>query len=398
MSGYGAQPFPPGTVPGAPPVAGYGFGEPPVPGIGYYGADGIVTKRVPEEDSWDEYGPIEQMLMSMARNTWLRVEYLNWQVEDPGFEFLGAPLNVQDPQNFVVFDPNNFPQQLGTARVPTLNDIGLDANNGIRLVYGMPLTVGELEFSGFIMEQASDHWEAPELPSVGAPFATLIATPVLTNGTVQNQVLLYDTAYKVDYTSEFYGAQAEVVFDGFGLPGEGLHLRPTIGGRYLNFRESMSQVGVSSAFGTVTPLVTTIDSDTNNHLYGTVLGARLELVHRWFTVGIEPKIGLNLNSYSASVATNNLRQEADPYVKTKEDGTIFSPVAELRAYLRVNVTENFSVFGGYDWFYIGNATRPYDNIYYNDNGLSQPPAIVVDTKHRDLMIHGLMVGGELRFR
>ncbi len=128
------------------------------------------------------------------------------------------------------------------------------------------------------------------------------------------------------------------------------------------------------------------------------VGARLELVHRWFTVGVEPKIGLNFNSYRARVSTDNLRQAADPRVETEEDGTIFSPVAELRAYLRVNVTKNFSVFGGYDWFYMSNVTRPYDNIYYNDNGLAQPPGIVVDTKHRDLMIHGLMVGGELHFR
>ena len=396
----GGQPFPPGTVPGFPPAPapGYGFGEPPVPGVGYYGPDGIITKRVAEEDHWDENGPIERMLISMARNTWVRVEYLHWTIDEPGFEFLGAPLNVQDPQQFVVFDPANFPQQLGTARVPTLDEIGLNDNNGIRLVYGMPLTIGELEFSGFILEQAGDSYRAPELPSPGAPSATLIATPVLTNGGLLNQVFLYDTDYRVDYTSEFSGAHADVVFDGFGMPGEGLHLRPTLGLRYLNLRERMTQVGVSSAFGTVSPLVSTIDSEANNHLYGTMLGARLELVHRWFTVGIEPKFGLNLNSYRASVATDNLRQLADPYVETEEDGTIFSMVGQLRAYLRVNLSKNFSVFGGYDWFYLSDVTRPYDNIYYNDNGLNQLPGIVVDTKHRDMMIHGLMIGGEYHFR
>lgn len=369
-----------------------------VPGQGYYGPDGIITKHAPDEDSWDEAGPLELMLTQAFRRTWFRTEYLLWDIQNPTKERLGAPLaNNVDLNNFTVLDPVFFPQQLGFAHVPTTDRLTLDDTNGVKLTFGIPFGPGELELSGFLLENQGDKDTMPYLPSPAAPFAQFAATTTFTNGQLGSNVLVYDESFVMDYESEVWGADFKYVFDTM-RPGEGIKLRPLVGARFINVREHLIQTGVYNNFRTLPDLVSVIDSEANNHVFGGIVGARLEFVHRWFTVGIEPRAGGGINRYLARVETKNLRSVGDGIVRTEEKDTIFSPVIEGTCFARVHVSENISLSVGYNWLGLYNITRPAENIYYNDNGpLPTPPGVVVNAKTSEMWVRGLMVGGEVRF-
>jgi hypothetical protein len=74
-------------------------------------------------------------------------------------------------------------------------------------------------------------------------------------------------------------------------------------------------------------------------------------------------------------------------------------MAELGVYARIHPKEWFSIHVGYNLIWVGNITRPHDNIYYNDNGpLPTPTGVVLKTNLEDMLIDGLMIGGEIRFK
>lgn len=369
-----------------------------VPGVGYYGRDGIVTRRIPDEESWDEDGPVERLISTVLKNSYFRTEYLFWDIQSPEGLRLGATLaggNV-DPDNIALLDGNN--QVVALGRIPTTDKLQTNDNNGVRLTLGVPLMGGDFELSGFMLEQASDRDRAPDLPS--NPLALIprvVVTSTTTNGAAGSNVFVYDRSYDVDYKSDVWGLDSKYVFDVLS-PDMGLRLRPFLGVRYMNIDEIMTQRGVFDNFGQNVPLTTLIESSSYNNLFGGQIGTRLEFVHPWFTLGAEPRAGLGVNKSKARVQTTNLRSLADGEFTTTQQDTRFTPVFEARLYGQVHLTDYFTLHAGYNWMYIPNLIRANNIINYNDNGLNNPPGVVVDSRTSELTIKGLSVGGEFRFR
>jgi hypothetical protein len=393
----------PGDFGGMPlPAPAYGPAEHFGPGGMWHGGDGIACQTHPGNLDHFYDSPFDNLVKDVAKNSWIRMEYLSWTIKRPGDELLGEPLvlipNPADP--FPIFVGG---EEIGTVRVPTLSPFGLQKNDGIRFTFGVPLTFGSFEASIFALRKPVGVKDAPELPSpafdpIFGVDATLIGTSTLTNGQIGTNVFLYDESFVKTYQSRFWGTEGNLYFDEYA-PGWGMNYEPMIGFRYFNLREQLDQVGVFNNFRTEPDLVSTIRSTTNNNLYGPQIGLRAQWIGKFLTFGVEPKFGLGANTYSAMVRTEQLRSPADPTVVTREERSAIAPFAEVGAYIRAHITDYFTLSVGYNFIWLHNVTRPGNNIRYDDFGpLPQPPGVVLDRKMRDITIDGLTIGGEFRFR
>lgn len=371
------------------------------------GPDGITTERLPTENGWSyEDSPADRFVSLVAKSVWLRLEYMNFNFEDPGKVLLGSAVGgVVDPSKPF---QTTIAGQSATARVPTTDRLHFRDVQGIRGTIGLPTTIGSFEanFMSFQRENADYSQIVPPGPVLNPSAQIQLATTTLTNGKVNDiindtvigtNIFLYDKAFQVFQTTALFGGEANWV--GKSNYEEGLVTRPLAGFRYLDVHESLGQRGTFDQLGALSPaLVSFIDSDANNRVYAPQIGARFEYVTPWLTLGFEPKVAFGVNKYKASVSTFHLRSQADPYVGTDESGTRFSPIGDFSVYSKIHVKDNFTVNVGYQIMVAGGISRPANNIYYNDNGPNNPAAIVVDPSFRRMVWQGLTVGGELKFR
>lgn len=398
VAGLGARMA--GQDPTAPPVSPYTPMYGPiytpasqqVPGVPYYGPDGMITTRIGNEDEWDETGPVEKFLTQLSFNTYWRFEYLLWRIERPGDEYLGAELpSTVNPESFDVFDDQDPPNLLGTGRVFNTRGISLTDNNGLRLTVGVPLTFGAFEVSGFALQQADQLLHSGELPST----SQFVVTPLSQGGAPATTGLRHDQFFDVNYTTDIYGFQTKVIFDR-SPPGEGFKLNPLVGFQFVDIQEQMTQTGGASDISTGGILTSIIDSDTNNNVWGPTVGFRAELVHRWFTVGVEPKVAIAFNNYQARVRTLNLRGTEDGQFTTRDRSIDFSPIFETNAYARLHLSESVTLTAAANYFFVYQVARPVDSIQYGDNGdFPTPPGVVVDADLRDIWFRGLSCGLEI---
>jgi len=369
------------------------------------GVDPGDTWRIPDDSSspYAPYGPEQKF-----DGGFLRTEYLNWNLSDPGNVPLGAPLaGISDPtQLFPVFSPgsNNI---IALARVADTFPISLSDNSGIRVTGGLELVNGgSIEVGAFMLARKSSGYDSKIFENTlvsnpGDPFSlhfvpTTIATSTLTNGQVGNDVLLYNREYGVRYYSQLWGAEANWVgdYDREGL----IWLNPTVGVRYFSLHEKMTQRGVFQDTVIQLPeVVTTIDSVTFNNLYGPQIGTRMEIVSKWINLGVDPKLMFLANTMAGSVTTNHLRSNNDGVFYSSDTTTSLSFGVDIGVNAQVNLSHNFSIRVGYNFIWLNRVTRPEDNIYYNNNGDGAPPAIVEKLEKHDFVVHGVSVGGELRF-
>ena len=145
-------------------------------------------------------------------------------------------------------------------------------------------------------------------------------------------------------------------------------------------------------------LVSDITSNVENRIYAPQIGMRFEWVDQWFTLGVEPKVAFGVNQYDATVRTDRLRSAGDPTVITSANGNHFTPVGDFSFYGKIHLRDNLSVFVSYQVMVASGMSRPADNSFYNDNGSTQPAAIVVDPSFKSMFWQGLTVGGEVKFR
>ena len=488
---YGAGYAPPG---GQVPIAN---GYAPQPGLDYYGdGSGYCPPEYGQQPlPWEREGmsPLKSFLAGPVYNSYFRVEYLSWDVDDVGAGGIGGEhlfsIDQRDRIPFGLFDVDTLLTQ--DLLIPSAEPISFNKTSGLRATYGLPLSFGVFEFSGFALEENQDGIRneipgvttvgtftvqndtffvvPPTVPALSFPFGvdtvplappnvvfippamfpgnpetigtlpfdlvapgvifnvlntTASAIPLTQNGAPGLTALLFDVSYDAAYDSEIWGTEAKLFFE-WGPNFNGMSIRPLVGFRYMSFDERFRQVGFSSLASNIVrtegrlytvadpafaPLGVTqvtqrgpirasiIDSETENTLFGLQVGTRVEYDHKWFSLGVEPRISLGLNDYEAQVTTINLRNATDGVFVTSEDDLTFAPVFDVSLYGKLHVTPYFSLHAGYNFTYLFQVTRPVDNVVYNDNGPAAPPGVVVDAETVDMHIQGLSIGGEFRFR
>ncbi len=362
------------------------------------GPDRFITERLPQDKGWDyEDTPVDRFLSALGKSTYLRLEYMQWNFQDPGNQLLGSSVAGQiDPSQPFRTTINGLP---GTARVPTTEPLHFRDVQGIRGTIGVPTSIGNFEASFFAFDRVhADFFETVAEPLVLNPSAQIqLATSTRLNGQISTNLFLYDASFRIFHNSQIFGGEANWI--GKSPYEEGLIVRPLAGFRYLDIQERLFQQGTFDQQGVlVPPLVSDIDSTVSNQIYAPQIGLRLEFAQRWFTLGFEPKVGFGVNTFDATVGTNQLRSQGDPAVTTRESGTKFSPVGDFSVYGKFHVRDNFSLTGSYQIMVASGISRPATNIFYNDNGSSQPAAIVVNPSFDNMVWQGITIGGELRFR
>ena len=365
------------------------------------GYDGIVTEQLPE-DSGGFYGesPADIFLSRLVKNTWVRLEYLHWNFDRPGDALLGTAVQgVVDPREPFVVTVGT--QQDGVAHVEDLGDLYLRDNQGLRVTVGIPFTTGSIEANAFSFQSGTDSLERIiDPPPTGTLLQEFVATSTFLNGQQSQNLFLYDQSFRADFESDLWGAEVNYLADPL-VPGEGFKIRPLVGFHYWHIEERLTQVGVFDQNGYLvdSPLVSTIDSQAGNRIYAPQLGLRMELVHKWFTIGFEPKIAFGVNVFDAQVLADQIRGFDDPTVVTKERGEKFAPVGDFEVNGRIHVTDALSFFLSYHITVASGITRPQYNIYYNDFGTDAArTGIVVNPAFDHMIMQGLSVGGEFRFR
>jgi hypothetical protein len=360
--------------------------------------DGLMTEQISGDRGFDyEDSPLDRFLIATAKSMWLRGEYLKWNFDGPGNVLLGSPVaGVVDPSKPFQATVAGQP---ATAQVPTTRELRFRDVQGFRGTVGLNTNAGALEANYLIFNRVqSSQFLGVEPANVLAPETQIqFATSTLINGQPSNNVFLYDSSFSMVQNTKMLGAEVNWVAK--SSYEEGFVTRPMLGFRYIDFHETLNQVGVFNQQGQLDPpLVSFIDSDARNRVYAPQLGLRLEMVHRWLTIGFEPKVAFGVNNYKASVGTFHLRSPGDPAVNTAESGSHFAPIGDFSVYGKLNLRDNLSVFGGYQIMIANGISRPANNIFYNDNGSSNPAAIVADASFQRMIWQGFSVGAEWRFR
>ena len=363
-----------------------------------------------------EPSPLEATLEQIFHRSWFRLDYLIWNIDGPRDRLIGvqpAGLATDARLNFPVTIPNDPTLLNQLAFVPDTRKFNFEDNPGVRGTIGIPLTEGTVEISAFLLDQASADvrlngfleplsvTEDPNFTTV--PFSdgfprnfVNVATTLTGGGGVGSNILLYDRDYSAAWTSDMWGAQANFLKSS-RFSGEGFQVEPLIGARYLNLLEVLTIQGGFDGPGPAPQNIRRfIDSNVHNNIFGPQIGLRSQFVHRWFTIGIEPKIALSWNNYEARVRTEQLRTAADPRNDTKQDGTKFAPIAELTGFIRWHLNDSLSFYFATNWMWIDNVSRPLDNISFNSTGPEPAPqGVVVDAQFHDIRVVGISIGGEL---
>jgi hypothetical protein len=391
-SGLAFAQGPQGMVPGCPPgmMPGYGPGCPPG-GPGDY-------QFVEPDIFYDRDAPIDLVFAETLRRGWFRLEFLNWNIKDPGDRLLGAETATVDPrQPFQAFDPGNIPRGPGTlgAFVPDTTDVRFDSLPGMRMTIGAPTQWGAFEADIWaIMNGSTSINEDPEINP--ALLITVIPAVTLTvNGAPSDtQMILFDDGYNAELRSGMWGTQANWIANPV-TPNNTLSLSPIMGIRYVKFDEEL-RISGNDVFSGTSPRIT---SKSNNNFVGPQVGLRATLASKWLSLGLEPKVLLGINRHQDSVRTSQIFDAANPNTLSTNEDTDFAPAFNIPATAKLHVNENFSLFAGYELLWLSNASRATEHIVYDSGPLATDPSQIRVKKHREVVYaHGFMVGGEFRFR
>ncbi len=196
----GPMPYP---AYGAPPATVYGSPA-PMEGVNFW--DDCDNLAVRTEGA---YGPL-----AIIDGTFLRAEYLNWNIKDPGDVLLGAPVaGVTDPsQPFNIFPPNSG-NVIATARIPTTSHINLGDINGVRVTAGGNLTYGgSFEVGAFLLgkKQSGFNINVPDLgqafvvnpgnPLSGHLVPQFVGTSVLRQGQIADDAFQHSGIRSLEFT------------------------------------------------------------------------------------------------------------------------------------------------------------------------------------------------------
>lgn len=357
----------------------------------YHAPAPVYEELVPREDLYGGDPALDLAVRDMMADCWLRFEYLNWTIQEPENELLGAQMATEDPRGlFPAVDrvtgvrPNVF------AFVPDTEDFDLRNQNGLRATIGLPLQAGAFEFSSFLLQQGNHEQRiAPRFDPINL-ILIIPATTLLDQGVPSDEdMILYDTSYKSELTSQMFGADAKFIAGPY-TPNVPLLLQPTFGLKYVQYYEDFSIRGSDTE--TLTNHVISAKGH-NNFITGTC-GVRFETQHEFLTLGFEPQLLIGINRHEDSVRTQEIYAPGEAPNLTGEEDTDFAAGMDLRVYGKIHVNERFTIFCAYNALFLSDVARPFDLIRYNDAGLTEPPDITFEAKTETMSTQGISVGGE----
>ncbi|MFK7777596.1 MAG: BBP7 family outer membrane beta-barrel protein [Gimesia sp.] len=362
-----------------------------------------IVRKLPVDRGWTYNSPINNSIKNIFQTSKLRLDYLHWSIEGPDNVLLSAPiLGVPDPtQPTAVFD-----RETGIARgngvALQFTDRSMDTN-GMRGTLEFALPDGSLEWNvwgTFKNESALPTRSIYELSNNSDPTDDLV---VIVNfnkdGALASNTNVFDVSYSVEMKTEMVGTGINYVLDPY-LPGDGFHLQPLFGFRFISLRETMNQIGVDSGgglTGTDTARTATIFSKVENRVFGPSIGARAEYKNSRFSIGAEPKFTFGFNRNTNQVTTDQLFKSTDPRNVSVDKNNEFSPTFQISIYAKVNVNEHLRCFIGYDYLFIGQISRAFNIIDYNESDDSTNPAAgtKVREQNADFSTDGITAGIEL---
>jgi hypothetical protein len=364
--------------------------------------------NITADNGWD-YGPslFDEFLKDVIRDSYFRMEYLNYRYKDPDGRGLGSGVQgINDPRS--PFAVTIAGQNAGLARIPTLDALKFDHYDGLKATIGVPLSVGTIEANIMWFQDSQettrefDLGPAPITNPLGP--VRFIATATNLFGQPANNLFLYDEFYRTKSSTDLWGSEVNYIFDPI-IPVIGFNISPIFGFRYFDGDEQLQQLGAFDGDSLVaiggqplgTPLVSVITSQTENRYYAPQIGFRAELKRSRFTFGIEPKLGLGVNVFHSSASTERLRSPGDPLATSDEKGERLAAVGELALYSRVHLTSQVTLSVGYSFIFVDQFSRAFSSLEYNDNGPNNPAAIVTRPTFDMFYIQGINVSGEYKF-
>ena len=421
---------------------------------------------------------LDLSLLEVVRGSWIRLEYMNAEIDNGAGTTLGAPLanvpnvarqfRVERP-TLVAPDPTNAALPITmTTQVPETGGIQWDDLNGIRGTVGIPLTKKlSVEGTFWGLEVGSDAINLPTIPPTtfmdahaldntflfattltrdGVPLSTFqsanldpITPDFATEFAGTATVIVYDQAFFSEYTIDTWSTDVNLVYD-LRIPHDGWKLQSLVGYRHTEYGENLAFGGtfannsndpffvdVDPAIVAVEPyfmdlgIITAFDpaisnriqSKTRNFRHELQVGLRSELSHKFFSVGVEPKVALGGNLIRSQVSVSeNVRAPGDALgafdpllaktdvARTTTDRSFeFSPTIDLGVYANVNLTSWFKLRFGYNLIWLGRLGVADQSIRFNEvtdplTGLTAGD-IVVEPRLRDRVISAVSVGGEI---
>lgn len=383
---------------------GFHFQRQPAPGPAWHQQnDHVLYELLPDR----ELPRVPLDVSEALSQSYIRFDYLLWQLSDYDDNFIGAPvldpsfdLSGVDRQNRLQANDRTLGARQANIFVPSLGKLTMDHLNGFRGTFGLPTNVGIFEAEGFIIEESQQGIRRESFDDFATlDFITqLPAITLLDNGVASNTtMILFSEGMSVRIATRLMGAEGNWIGKP-AHPNTGLDISPIIGFRYMYLDENMLISGqdIPDPLNAPTTILDhRIGSAAQNNVFGPQIGVKASTSFWKFSVGGEFKFLMGINRIRNRVWTDQIFDVAEETQLSEDQNTRFAPTLDLSIYIRFHASERFTLFAGYDYLLGGGYSRSANNLVYDaPASVTDPPNIRLNTSLERFTAQGLTVGGE----
>lgn len=354
------------------------------------------------------------LMAGPSQDAWIRFDLLHWRIKGAEDQLVGAPvapnasgvdfsLDGIPPNRLGAIDRVTGARPLTFIVVPRIGDTEEAGLAGFRGSFGVPTSVGDFEFNGFIMEEHDQSVQLTPFQSFTPqqPGLLIGAVTLLNDGNIVNDtMLLFSEVLNVNHTTNLYGFEANLVNFAF-TPNVGIEIRPIVGVRYMNLEDRLLITGTDIPDPLNDPtniLNRRIMSRAQNHIIGPQLGFRASSKMKRFTLGTDLKFLFGINRVQDQVSTDQIFSMTEVATLDTSDHTEFAPTVDFAVYGKFEATEHINFTISYQALVGAGYSRSYDTIDYNaPASVNDPP--IIDTREglSKFYAHGLTLGVEIVF-